>query len=334
MDIGPHRLGIPRTFRRATNHAPHQARQLPPRRTHSAHPTPPFMQRRDFLRVTLATTAALEVAQSLGAQPAPAGRAPVSAADGIDTNVNLFHWPFRRLPLDETAALLEKMSEHGIAQAWAGSFEGLLHRDVAAVNRRLAEACRASDGRLVPFGTVNPALPDWEEDLRRCHEVHRMPGIRLHPNYHGYTLADPRFHRLLALAGARSLVVQIAVLLEDTRTHHPLMVVPDLDIAPLPAALVAAPTCRVQLLNAGKILDGALAPRLAGLPHVYFEIARIESAGGVGKHLRRLPAGRLAFGSHAPFFIYESAVIKLQEAGLTPEETRALLVENPRRLLA
>lgn len=292
------------------------------------------MERRDFLRVTLATTAALDVASALRAQPASAPPAPADVPTGIDTNVSLFHWPFRRLPLDEPAALLEKMSEHGIAQAWAGSFEGLLHRDLGGVNQRLADACRASGGRLVPFGSVNPALPDWEDDLRRCHEVHRMPGIRLHPNYHGYTLADPRFHRLLALAAARSLVVQVAVLLEDTRTHHPLMVVPDLDVAPLPAALAAAPACRVQLLNAGKVLDGALAPRLTTVPNVYFEIARIETAGGVGKHLRRLPAGRLAFGSHAPFFIYESAVIKLQEAALTAAETRALLVENPRRLLA
>ena len=111
-------------------------------------------------------------------------------------NVHLGRWPFRRLPLDETPALVR---EAAVARRDGRPGPAASTPCSTATSppstRALREACRAGDatGLLVPFGAVNPALPDWEEDLRRCREVLRMPGIRLHPNYHGYTLDDPAF---------------------------------------------------------------------------------------------------------------------------------------------
>ena len=84
-----------------------------------------------------------------------------------DVHVTLSRWPFRPLSLDETPALVEALQSRGIAQAWAGSFDALLHKDIASVNARLADECaKHGNGVLLPFGTVNPTLPDWEEDMR------------------------------------------------------------------------------------------------------------------------------------------------------------------------
>jgi predicted TIM-barrel fold metal-dependent hydrolase len=253
----------------------------------------------------------------------------------IDVNVHLSRWPFRRVPLDETPALVAKLREIGITQAWAASFDAILHKDVAAVNARLVETCRRDGGGLlIPFGAVNPSLPDWEEDLRRCREQHQMPGIRLYPNYHGYTLDSPAFARLLELATAAKLLVQICVSMEDERSHHPLVRVPPVDVKPLPGVLANVPAARVMILNGLRGARSALLSLLTRIDQVTFDIATLEGTGGVADVLTQIPAERLLLGTHAPFFYPQSAVLKLKESPLSADVVRQLTSQNAERLLS
>lgn len=254
----------------------------------------------------------------------------------IDTNVSLFQWPFRRLPLDETDLLVAKLRSLGIDQAWAGSFEGLLHRDLTAVNRRLADACRQRI-ELVPVGSINLELPDWEGDLRRCFGDHQMPGIRLYPNYHRYKLDDPRFVRLVELATEAGRFVQLATTMEDPRTQHPLVRVPDVDLTPLPKVMSQVAGARVQLLNFRpspfRPIAGAI-KTLANTAGLYFDTSRVESTDGVPHLISQVPAGRVLFGSHAPMLIPEAALIRVNEAGLLDDEAlRWVFSRNAERLL-
>lgn len=254
----------------------------------------------------------------------------------VDTNVSLSRWPFRRLPGDEPAELVARLRKQDVRQAWAGSFDGILHKDIAGVNARLAKDCRAfQPGMLLPFGSINPKLPDWQEDLRRCHEDHQMPGIRLHPNYHGYALDDPAFAELLKLATARRLVVQLALSMEDERTQHPLMRVPPVDVIPLADLVKSEPGLRLVLLNWAPALGSRqLQTTLASAGEVYFDISTVEGIGGVARLVKEIPLERVVFGSHCPFFCFESALLKMQESGLTEAEKNRLFKENARRLLA
>lgn len=252
----------------------------------------------------------------------------------VDVNVNLSRWPFRRLPCDETPQLVEKLKACGVAQAWVGSFEGLLHRDVGGVNARLAEECkRHGPGLLLPFGSVNPKLPDWREDLRRVDEDYHMPGVRLHPGYHGYQLDDPDFAELLTAAHRRGLIVQLTVRMEDPRTHHPLMPVPDVDAGPLAELVAEHAGLRLVILNGLRTLRSDVLARLAKAGSVYFEIAMLEGAGGVSNILSGLPFERVLFGSHFPFFYLESALLKLRESELTSQQLEAISHQNAERLL-
>jgi len=252
----------------------------------------------------------------------------------IDVNAYLGRWPFRHLPLEETVRLIEKLSSLGIRQAWVSPFEALLHRDVSGVNARLVAECRKSPEFLVPFGAVNPVLPGWQSDLRRCAEEYGMPGIRLFPGYHGYPLDDPRFAELLDLAGELGLVVQIAVTMEDDRTQHPLLRVPAVDVKPVPGLLKSRPELKIVLLNAFKTITRQQAGELAAAGRVSFEIAMLEGIGGVERLLETVPLDRLLLGTYAPFFIPESALLKLQESELGETRRTALASGNAERLLS
>ena len=253
----------------------------------------------------------------------------------IDVNVSLSRWPFRRLIGDEPADLVARLRKRNVVQAWAGTFDGILHKDLAAANARLARDCRThGPGFLVPFGSINPKLPDWQEDLRRCHEVHQMPGIRLHPNYHGYQLDDPAFRELLKLAVARKLLVQLALCMEDVRVQHPLMQVPPVDFTPLADLVAAQPQLRLVILNSYPTLPVERLKKLSAAGEVYFDFATLERVGTVARLAAQVSYPRVLFGSNYPLYYFESALLKVKESGLTETQTKAVFEENARRLLA
>jgi len=252
----------------------------------------------------------------------------------VDVNVNLGRWPLRRLPCDDPAALVAKLRSRGVVQAWAGSLDGLLHKDLSDVNARLADDCRRHGcGLLLPFGSINLKRPDWEEDFRRGAEVHRFRGFRLHPNYHGYRLDDPCVARILKLAAERRLIVQIALVMEDERMMHPLLRVDPADPAPLAELARQTPDLRLVLINALRTVRGESLRSLVAPGNVWVEISMLEGVGGLTSLIEQVPAERILLGSHAPLYYFEAAELKLRESPLTPEQLRAIRHGNARRLL-
>ncbi len=304
------------------------------------------ISRRGFVKASL-TPLALPIAAAVMSRAANSGEqaAAESAGDAaagpdiIDTNVHLFDWPFRKLKYARTKALVAKLRKHRITQAWAGSFEAVLNKQLDGVNRRLAEECRVNGGgMLIPIGSVNPAWPDWDEDLRRCHEQYRMRGVRLYPAYHGYALDHPEFGRLLSQAARRDLLVQIVLRLEDERVHHVAIDVPLVNVAPLVDLMKKEPQAKVQLINSAGPLLGNHVSALVRETQVTFDIAATEGNGGIGKLIEgknysyrgAIPVERLLLGSHAPFFPCESALMKLFESPLSLEQLEKLMVGNAR----
>lgn len=313
------------------------------------------VDRRQFLQGTLlgaAAAASAPLAPFLGeqevlaateaAQPPSRGRGEEGLV--IDTNVHLFRWPFRRLKYDEPDALVAKLRRHSVREAWAGSYEALFHKNIDHVNARLAEACyQKGDGLLVPFGTVNPVWPDWEEDLRRADEEYAMPGIRLYPGYQNYELDHPAFTELLQGAAERDLIVQIAIDQEDERMQHPRVEIPAVDVTPLPEAMAEAPDVTVQLLNPFRHVRGERLQLMVEKTDVLFGTSNLDGTGAIERILNgehwymgtvALPVERLMLGSHVPFRPLESALFQLIESALTEREAGAIMAGNAERLFA
>jgi uncharacterized protein len=266
-----------------------------------------------------------------------------SSPEIIDTNVNLFKWPFRRMKYGETKSLVAKLRHHRITKAWAGNFEALFSKSINEVNARLAEECRVNgEGILIPFGTVNPAWPDWEEDLRRCHEIHRMPGIRLYPAYQTFDLNHKDFIPLVSQATERGLIIQIVGDMEDSRVNHPIVLTRQVSFDPLIDIMKKIPQAKVQLLSWNERVKRELLNKLVSETSVVLDISWLEGTGALGRLIEGnswsgpempVPVERLLFGSHAPYFPVEATVIKLFESPLTLEQMKAVMNVNARHFI-
>jgi predicted TIM-barrel fold metal-dependent hydrolase len=305
------------------------------------------IDRRSFLKNSLLSAAAVTLSgESQTSAQAVGGHDSVSSASRtpgiIDTNVNLLGWPFRALKYRDTKALVAKLKKHRVTEAWAGNFEALLAKDMNGVNSRLADECRQhGPGFLIPFGSANLAWPDWEEDVRRCHEEHKMPGIRIYPGYQPFDLDHPGMEGLVKMSAERGLVLQIAFGMEDPRVHHPIINVGPVTFSPLLRIVQAAPNSKIQLLHFPGSIRGADYAQFMKHPNMVMDISRLEGNGAIGRMIGAVPGSnspqvpveRVLFGSHAPYFPVETALLKLIESPLDVPQLDAIMRHNARRLL-
>lgn len=288
-----------------------------------------MIDRRLFLKHTVAVTAACGFARPLTASATPTRNSIT------DTHIYLGHWPHQTLTSDNPTKLVAQLRESGVSQAWTGNFDGLFHKDVAAVNDRLAASCaQLGDGMLIPFGTINPNLPDWEDDIRRCHESFHMPGVRLHPNYHGYRLDDPRFSRILELTAARGLIVQIVAWVEDERHFLLSPLTTNVDLKPLADKAAAFPTAKILVSGSDSSKDAETLGRLSRHKQLYFDCTRAKDSLDIRRLVGAATVDQVVFGSGASLHDLGLSVARLQAAKLSDSDWKLVTSKNAIRLQA
>jgi uncharacterized protein len=223
---------------------------------------------------------------------------------------------------------LAGMDELGVDTSVVFTYEGLLRPSRAANDSLAAWVARAPE-RLVAFATVDPRDAGASDEIARCVGELGMRGVKLHPWLQGFSAHEPGLQDVCATAGR----LGIPVLFHDGTPPFstPLQL----------AALARRHPGTAIVLGHGGLHDlwreAVEAVLTTGNVHLCM-------CGTPGYAMRaivaRCPFDRLLFGTDAglrpePLPRYAALRVRqLDELGIDDAQRDAILVANPRRLLA
>lgn len=129
----------------------------------------------------------------------------------IDVHTHAFH------PKIADKVLQQLEDHYGIRGVGNGTVEDLLARAAAAGLDRVvvhsaataaaqvipannfALSLKEAHPAVIPFGTLHPDFEDWECQLERL-RTRGITGLKLHPEFQGFRLDDPRLHPIIEAA--------------------------------------------------------------------------------------------------------------------------------------
>ncbi len=249
----------------------------------------------------------------------------------IDVNAFCGHWPFERLPRAEPGALAKRLRQCGIGKALVSPLEGIFYKSPQDANEAMFEAIRRHPN-LLPVAVVDPTGPCWRKHMARNVKVHGARAVKLHPNYHGYTLDQAPARELLESAAALKVPVIVQLQMEDARAQHSLARMPPVD--PAQALKALPPDLAVPVILGGLKLSDLirLSQPISAHPRLYVEISWFDRMDCMAAALETIPADRLLFATHQPLFYPECALAKVREGQLSPRLENAVFFANARRL--
>lgn len=241
------------------------------------------------------------------------------------------------------ACAAEAGVDHLVLQGWYWNDAGLCtyHNDY------MADLLARYPGKFTAFAAINPALGrDWAlRELDRCCGLGFAGVGELGPGGCGYDFLDPNLFALLEACQARDLPVCIHC--GEPVGHD----YPGKDRTPLgPLLALTARLPRLRLILAhqgGGLLFYECYPEVRrALKRAVYDLAAnplLYSIASVRRALALAGPARVLYGSDFPLLLYPSKsrardfslfLTQLRtEAGLTPDEERALLGENAARFL-
>jgi predicted TIM-barrel fold metal-dependent hydrolase len=220
------------------------------------------------------------------------------------------------------------MDELGIDVSAVFTFDGL-RRPGRVANESLAAFAAAAPDRFVAFCTVDPGDADAAGEIARCVETLGMRGVKLHPWVQGFSVHTAGLDAVCETAAS----LRVPVLFHDGTPPFS---------APLQLALLARRHPRTTIvLGHGGLHDlwREAAAAVAQAPNVHVCLCATPLY-AMRELVARCPLDRILFGTDGgllpePRQRYVTLRVRqLDRLGLDERQRRAILDENPRRMLA
>ena len=200
---------------------------------------------------------------------------------------------------------------------------------VIPVNRHAVEVQEHTPGVLA-LGTIHPGCADWEGQLHWLRE-HHIQGVKLHPDFQGFWLDDPRLEPILECAAALKLVCLFHI--GDAKAPQespscPYKLAAILDKFPPLTVIAAHMGGYRQWEHAEKALIGRDVWLDTSSSADFLEPATLR------RLLNAHDPGRLLFGSDYPLYDPLDALRLLQTRGGLDDARMERLLHNADKLLA
>ena len=248
----------------------------------------------------------------------------------IDTNVNLGPWPFTPVPDRTGPELAAHLAASGIRRALVSHFGAVFLPEPMPANRRLFAALKRTPA-LLPVPVINPALPNWAEQLAECRAAAPIRAVKILPNYHHYRLNSRRLEPFMAALAKARLRLILNVRLEDERHKYFALRLKGVPVPELALFLKRFPKHHVLFSGIYKPEVEQLAPDHANFSA---EIAFCELTNCLELMLPKFPARRLMLGTCTPLMSTRGQADKLRRAKI-PAVAKALIGSvNARRFFS
>jgi predicted TIM-barrel fold metal-dependent hydrolase len=261
----------------------------------------------------------------------------------VDANAYIGRWPFAPLGYESAEDVLRLMDRAGIDQAVLTSLNSVFYWDAEIGNREVGAAALAHPDRFIPSCVININLLGWREHLAECAERYGIRAIKLHPDYHKFSLLPDvvigdEIEKLMEEARSRSLPVHIQTSLIDLRHHPGYCFVPEVSIPDVVQALRRYKENRFVIggglwfMTRAQDLINQATP--FGIENFWIATDGLQGPfDGVTGLVKQIGAERFVFGSRTPILYSEASKDVVEQSDLSAEEKQAIFSRNAAGLL-